>query len=171
MKNVIKMFGYLETIIKVTIACIALVMFVLVFLNVVLRYLFSSGITWSSEVARYLLIWLIFLGAVLAFKENAHLNVDVLFKKFNQKTKKVVYILSSFLMLFVILMIFDGSLKTAITNINSYSPAAGVPMWIVHSAGVAGSLGMGTLILYNLYKILIKKEDLDKVIARDLSDD
>ena len=171
MNRVIKLFGYLETIIKVLIALIVLVMFILVFMNVVLRYVFSSGITWSTEVARYLLIWLIFLGAVLAFKENAHLNVDVLFKKFKPKMKKFVYVLSSFLMLFVTYLMLDGSFKTTMTNINSYSPAAGVPMWIVHSSVLVGALGIGSLIIYNLYRILIRKDDLEQVVARDLSED
>ena len=55
--------------------CLA-VMVVLVFGNVVLRYGFNSGITISEELSRWLLVWLTFLGAIVAVREHAHLGVD-----------------------------------------------------------------------------------------------
>ena len=51
-------------------------MVVLVFGNVVLRYGFNSGITVSEELSRWLLVWLTFLGAIVAVREHAHLGVD-----------------------------------------------------------------------------------------------
>ena len=57
--------------------CLA-VMVVLVFGNVVLRYGFNSGITISEELSRWLLVWLTFLGAIVAVREHAHLGVDTL---------------------------------------------------------------------------------------------
>ncbi|WP_437125406.1 TRAP transporter small permease subunit, partial [Geobacillus thermoleovorans] len=38
-------------------------MCILVFGNVVLRYGFNSGITWSEEMSRFLFIWMSFFGA------------------------------------------------------------------------------------------------------------
>ena len=55
--------------------CLA-VMVVLVFGNVVLRYGFNSGITISEELSRWLLVWLTFLGAIVAVREHTHLGVD-----------------------------------------------------------------------------------------------
>ena len=43
-------------------------MVVLVFGNVVLRYGFNSGITISEELSRWLLVWLTFLGAIVALR-------------------------------------------------------------------------------------------------------
>ena len=54
--------------------CLA-VMVVLVFGNVVLRYGFNSGITISEELSRWLLVWLTFLGAIVAVREHTHLGV------------------------------------------------------------------------------------------------
>ena len=50
-------------ILKATIAACLAVMVVLVFGNVVLRYVFNSGITMSEELSRWLMVWLTFLGA------------------------------------------------------------------------------------------------------------
>src|SRR5690606_7768513 len=40
-------------------------MALMVFLNVVLRYGFNSGLTWSEELSRYFFVWLTFIGAVI----------------------------------------------------------------------------------------------------------
>ena len=53
-------------------------MVVLVFGNVVLRYLFDSGITVSEELSRWIFIWVTFLGAIVAMREHAHLGTDAL---------------------------------------------------------------------------------------------
>ncbi len=53
-------------------------MVVMVFGNVVLRYGFNSGIDVSEEMSRYFFVWLTFIGAVVALRENAHLGVETL---------------------------------------------------------------------------------------------
>ncbi|MBS1156514.1 MAG: C4-dicarboxylate transporter permease, partial [Proteobacteria bacterium] len=53
-------------------------MVVLVFGNVVLRYGFNSGITFSEEVSRFLFVWMVFLGSVLMLRDNGHLGVHTL---------------------------------------------------------------------------------------------
>ncbi len=50
-----------------------------IFFQVLSRYVFKS-IYWSGteELARYSYIWMIFLGAALLSRDNAHLKVDIL---------------------------------------------------------------------------------------------
>ena len=61
----------------VSAAALAL-MALMVFGNVVLRYAFNSGIAVSEELSRWLFVWMTFLGAVVALKENGHLGTDML---------------------------------------------------------------------------------------------
>src|ERR1700745_1599244 len=72
-------------------ACLA-VMVVLVFGNVVLRYGFNSGITISEELSRWLLVWLTFLGAIVAMREHAHLGVDTLIRALPPLGKKICFV-------------------------------------------------------------------------------
>ena len=65
------------------------VMVVMVFGNVVLRYGFNSGIISSEELSRYLFIWITFLGAIIAFRENAHLGLDTVVRLLPSSGKKV----------------------------------------------------------------------------------
>ena len=80
--------------------CLA-VMVVLVFGNVVLRYVFNSGIPISEELSRWLLVWLTFLGAIVALRQHAHLGVDTLVRALPPAGKRICFVLSYCLMLYV----------------------------------------------------------------------
>ena len=48
----------------------------LVFANVVSRYLFGDSLNWSEEIARYLMVWVTYIGAGLAMREGQHVAID-----------------------------------------------------------------------------------------------
>ena len=87
-------------VLKVAIALCLLAMVVLVFSNVVLRYVFNSGIATSEELSRWLLVWLTFLGAIVALRQHAHLGVDTLIRALPPKGKFVCFVASYLLMLY-----------------------------------------------------------------------
>lgn len=60
----------------VTAALVA--MTALVFVQVVMRYAFNTGLPWLEETARYLLIWAGFLGASIATKDRRHIAIDAI---------------------------------------------------------------------------------------------
>ncbi len=54
------------------------IMVVLIFTNVVLRYLFNSGILWSDEVALLVAVWFSFIAMALGVKLRLHIHINVL---------------------------------------------------------------------------------------------
>jgi TRAP-type C4-dicarboxylate transport system permease small subunit len=48
----------------------------IVFVNVALRYLTNESIVWAEEVARYLMVWLTFLGAGLVLRFGGHIAIE-----------------------------------------------------------------------------------------------
>lgn len=52
-------------------------MAVLVFANVVARYVFNHSFVWAEEVSRYMMVWVGFLGAGLVLRLGAHIAVEV----------------------------------------------------------------------------------------------
>lgn len=58
-------------------ASILVGMIVLGFLQVVLRNFFSSGISWADPVLRHLVLWVGFIGASVATREDGHLSMDL----------------------------------------------------------------------------------------------
>lgn len=63
---------------KAVLAGLLAVMAILVFGNVVLRYVFGLSLSWVEELTRYMMIWLTWLGAGLALREGAHIAIDTL---------------------------------------------------------------------------------------------
>lgn len=49
-----------------------------VFLQFFTRYVLNDSVAWTEEIARYLLIWLTFVGATISFRRGTHIGVEVL---------------------------------------------------------------------------------------------
>lgn len=59
----------------------------IVFLNVVLRYCFSASLAWVDEAARYMFIWLIWIGADYTLANRKHLRIDILSSRLQGKSR------------------------------------------------------------------------------------
>lgn len=136
-------------------------MSILVLGNVIMRYMFNSGIAWSEELSRYLFMWMVFLGSIVVLKEKEHLSVDMLTKKFPRPIKKIVYIAGNLVQLYILGLVFYGSWKMTSTNFNTYSPASGLPFAYVYGVGLVFSVGMAIVILINIYRVIVDKDALD----------
>ena len=161
----------ISNLLNIAIAFSLAVMSILVFGNVVLRYLFNSGITWSEEMSRFLFIWLIFLGSIAGLKDNEHLGVDMLVKRLPAKLKKVVYAISNLLILYILWLVLDGSWKMTLLNMDSVAPATGLPMAFVYGIGVIAAIGMGIIILRNLFRVLSGKTTADELVMSKESEE
>lgn len=53
-------------------------MSIVVFANVALRYLTNYSLVWAEELARYLMIWMTFVGAGLVLRFGGHVAIDTL---------------------------------------------------------------------------------------------
>ncbi|ADI26548.1 Tripartite ATP-independent periplasmic transporter DctQ component [Geobacillus sp. C56-T3] len=154
---------FLDGALNVLMAATLAFMCILVFGNVVLRYGFNSGITWSEEMSRFLFIWMSFLGAIGALKDNDHLGVDTLVRKLPTGAKRIVFVISNAIVLYVLYLLFDGSWKITLSSVGSRSPATGLPMAFVYGTGLVVSIGMGLIILYHLYQALFRPGAIDEL--------
>ena len=139
------------------------VMVVLVFGNVVLRYGFNSGITVSEEVSRWLFIWMTFLGAIVALREHGHLGVDMVVQRLPSLGKKICLALGHGVMLYIVWLLFQGSLAQARINWDVTAPTTGASMAIVYSAGLVFAVCAALILAIDLYRLLsgqIAEEDL-----------
>ena len=129
-------------------------MAILVLGNVVLRYGFNSGITVSEELARFLFVWLTFLGAILAMKENAHLGVDSLIRKVPFHVQKILYAVSAVLILICCGVLLKGSIAQTIINLDVPAPVTKIPMAALYGIGIVTSIGIGFIVAQNLFRLL-----------------
>src|SRR4030095_13640276 len=110
-------------VLKAAIALCLAVMVVLVFSNVVLRYVFNSGIATSGELSRLLLVWLTFLGAIVALREHAHLGVDSLVRALPPRGRLFCFVASYLLMLYADWLLTVGSWKQTVLTFADSAPA------------------------------------------------
>ncbi len=109
-----------------------MVMLVIIFFQVVTRYLFGHTFEWSEEIARFLFVWVVFLGSALIMGESGHLSVRMLPEKFKDTT--FGFVLEVFINFcsyaFILLLIVQGSKMTSTMTFQT-APALGISMsWI-----------------------------------------
>lgn len=137
---------------------------ILVFCNVVLRYIFDSGLIWGPELSRYIFIWMTFVGAIAALKHNEHLAVNMVIKRLPERIKKIVIILGNLIMLGVLYIVITGSWKMTVINKASSSPATGLPLSVIYVSGIVLGVSMVIIILINTYKLLFNKASGEELV-------
>ncbi|OXS53612.1 hypothetical protein B1B00_21800 [Bacillus sp. DSM 27956] len=65
----------LEKLVMYLVLLLMAVLVALVFTQVVLRYVFSSGMVWVEELDRYLFVWLMFLGIAMGVYKQRHIAI------------------------------------------------------------------------------------------------
>ncbi len=121
-------------------------------MEVVARYVFSNSFRWSEELARYLFIWLIFIGASYAVVKKAHIHVDSLFAILPKKAKPYAELLGKFVWLaFSIFVVYLGVQQTlSVLNSSQLSPGLQIPLYLVYLAIPVGYLLMSLRIVQQL---------------------
>jgi TRAP-type C4-dicarboxylate transport system permease small subunit len=153
------------------IAACLVVMVLLVFGNVVLRYGFNSGITVSEEMSRWLFVWLTFMGAVVALHEHAHLGTEMLVGHLGPIGKKICLVLGYALMLLTCWLIFRGALEQTKINWDVSAPSSGASMAWFYSVGMIFSVSSAVMLLNDLFKLLAGKvADEDLIIIKESED-
>ncbi|TEA70395.1 TRAP transporter small permease [Allopusillimonas ginsengisoli] len=144
------MFAVLTMIIALSL----LLMLLLVFGNVVLRYVFNSGITISEEVARMCFVWLTFAGTVLAFRAKQHLAINMLVDRFSPSTQKVVHVFRQLLILWVLWLMIDGGWDQTIIGFSTVTPVAGVSIAVFSGAVLFSAVAMALMTILDIYVAL-----------------
>ncbi|RUT31407.1 TRAP transporter small permease [Arsenicitalea aurantiaca] len=96
--------------------------------QVVGRYAFSVGFSWTEEVMRYLMIWLMMLGSVAAIYRVEHMGVETLENMVAPRRALLVRsALYSVGGIFCVVVMFYGW-PLALRNAGQVAPASGIPM-------------------------------------------
>lgn len=150
--------------IEALIAIALALMVVLVFGDVVMRYAFNSGFTVSEELSRWLFVWLTFLGAVVALRDNAHLGTDMLVGKLGPNGKRVCMGLSLIAMLYCLWLLFKGSYDQFLVNFQSTSPVLEASMGWFYASGMTFAVLGAPILMLDLYKLLSGQIDDDHLV-------
>ena len=141
-----------EKFIGVIIVALLAVAFLIIFAQVVIRYVFKSGFPWMEESARYMIIWMSCLGASIAVRKKRHMSIDVLEVRFPPRLRKTMsFILDLAVLAFFIIIIIVGT-KYALRNTENRSPGLNLRLTYVYFSIV---FGMALSVLYAIEQMWI----------------
>ncbi|GEO87445.1 MULTISPECIES: TRAP transporter small permease [Alphaproteobacteria] len=140
-------------------------MAVMVFVNVVLRYGFNSGLNISDELSRYFFVWLTFIGAVVTFREHSHVGVETLVMLFGRKGRILCMILSNIIIIGVSAIFFWGTWKQAPINASMAAPVTKLPMIWVYGIGFFTGAGIVLIALERLVRLLTGRVTEEEIAA------
>lgn len=120
---------------------LVIAIFVVVLLQVLMRYLFAYPNPWSEEVSRFCFIWMSLLGASLAVEHRAHFAFDRITRGLAPRARKgVESCAGAFVLVFSLLLIATGIALMALT-LGERSPALNLSVAFVYAAApVSGVL-------------------------------
>lgn len=133
-----------------TLVVMMIVMTLTVIVQVFLRYVFSFSLSWSEEVARYLMIWVAFLGGSLALKKGLHIGVEFLLVRVSSRTRRWVSILSKMFVLIFLIYLTIGGLKITWAVRDQSSPALLFSMAYAYLSAPVGGFFMALQTIHSL---------------------
>lgn len=124
---------------------------ILVFVQVIMRYIFNYSLSWSEELARYIFVWQSWLGFCLALKHGKHIRIDVVSHRLSPRLKivfeTIAWSLSLIMVLFLVINGFE--LLRLLASRGQVSPALRMPMSYAYAAvPVSCLLGSVLIVVY-----------------------
>lgn len=149
--------GLLLVIYKYILIIMTVLMFIIVGTNVFSRYILNSSLGWADELARFIFIWISFLGAVLAYQANEHIGLNYVVEKLPPGRIKELVMLSADLLVFIVIFFlvkYGWIVANSATNV---SPALYIPMKTVYMIVPVSAVLM---LLINVNKIISRLRTL-----------
>ncbi len=110
---------------------LGLTMAIIVCTQVFFRYVLNDSLFWSEELARFLLVWLTFLGATSAYHRGVHPRIETFAAMLPPKLQKGLRIGIHLISLILFSLIIFYGIKFSYFVRLQISPALNLPKWIV----------------------------------------
>lgn len=118
-------------VVRTLLIAILLAMVAFVVLQVVLRNVFDSGISWADVAARHMVLWITFLGAMLATRSRQHISIDALTRAIPKRARNSVRIVLDALACAISLFLAKAALAFVISEKTmGVELFIGIPTWI-----------------------------------------
>ncbi|NLE90893.1 MAG: TRAP transporter small permease subunit [Dehalococcoidales bacterium] len=168
-------FKVLEIIISVGL----LIMIITSFSNVLIRYTnYIPG--WSetilggtlmkltgknAEIARIGFIYLVYLGSIIAARDNKHLMIDTLLMRVPPMVQKIIYVIIQLIIMVLMGVLAAGAWSIATKNINDFWVATQFPVFMIHIMGVVLGVALIIISIANLFRLFVYKESVVKLFT------
>ncbi len=136
------------------------VMVILAFLQVVLRNFFSAGFVWADILLRHLVLWLGFLGGVLATSKHRHINIDAFAHFMSQKVKAGIHVFTDLFAAAICVLLCQASIRFVQSEMEAKSLVfEQIPSWY---AQIIIPVGFGLHVFHFLIRSVLSAREAVK---------
>ncbi len=130
------------------------VMAVSVFVNVVLRYGFGSGIAASEELSRLLFVWMVFIGATAAYPLGEHMAFTGLVAVMQTRPGlfALITLLIRLLTLLACVLVGWGAWQQVVVGLDSYSVVLHYPTALLPLPALLCAVAIAVMVLLELVR-------------------
>lgn len=133
-------------------------MMIVVTAQILMRYVFNHPLLWSEEFARYVYVWLVFIGAAYGVTQDKHVAVTLLTDRLPARVRRALKLLCNFLVIAALLYMLPHSVKYLGRQKGLRSGCMQIPMSLVFAAVPAGYLLIIVHMALQSALLAIKKE-------------
>lgn len=150
-----------------------LIIFGLLLVEVIRRYLLNSPTVWGNELSQMLFGTYVVLSGGYILRWGGHVNVDILYSRLSRKTQAKLDIITSFLFfMFCVMMVYYGS-SLAWESLSTFERSQSAWNPPIYPVKLTIPLGAGLLLLQGIAKlmrdilIVVKGEDYEAVAVHE----
>lgn len=143
-----------------------LAMIGLVFGNVVLRYVFNTGIAFSEEASRFVFMWLTLVGALLVMHDRAHLGMSTVVARLGPGGQRLCRLLADAGALACCLLVTHGAWQIVGIGMDDRAPVTGVPLGLVYACLLVCGAGMAAMLAWSLWRLVSGRMQLAELVPQ-----
>ena len=144
------------------------VMGIVLILQVFSRYVLGKPLTWSEELARYIFIWIAFIGASYGVKNHLHIEMEVIFKLLPKKVQLILQVVFNLIAIGCFAYLIPGAILYTTQQTTIESPILPIPMsYVVISVPIGCVLVILRIILDTIR--VIRTKEIKTVVGGDIS--
>lgn len=123
---------------KVILISMFAILVIVIFLQVVSRYVFGAALSWSEEFGRFIFVWMSWLGVSAGMKEGEHIQVKILPNFLHEKgwtnAEHALYIFIDLVWFLtsIIVVYYGFDIVSQQMNMGVFAVATHIPMWIIY---------------------------------------
>lgn len=109
-------------------------MVLLIFLQIIFRFILNLPLRWTEETARYAMILLIYLSACSGVKKEKHIRIEAIHNALPQKAALVYWVISNIIWMFfnLVMIVYGINMAGYIYSTGQVSPVLHLPMGILY---------------------------------------
>jgi len=124
-------------------------------LQVIARFVFDRPLIWSDELARFLLIWMVFIGAAIVSFDDKHMGVEILQEKMSPKVKLITSLLMRVMILIFLIITAYTSIELIQVSHYQKSGALQIPNSYWRASATIGSVLMILFIVIRSFRDIV----------------